>query len=279
VNVEQVDADRFLTEAEPLLLRDEARHNLLLGLVGNLRTDPDLFPEKWLWLVRDGHEVVGAASLTRPYSLVLAKPGRDAVIDALVESIEEDLPGVVAAVPEVDAFAERWCARHDLTPRVVLGQGIYALRELREIPRAAGSRREATADDLALLLDWFDAFVVEAVPHERGTRELSERQIRQRLDADLGGIALWEDEGEVVSLCGYGSPTPNGIRIGPVYTPLHLRGRGYATTLTADVSAQLLAGGRTFCFLYTDLANPTSNAIYERMGYARVCESRQVAFE
>ena len=63
-----------------------------------------------------------------------------------------------------------------------------------------------------------------------------------------------------------------------MYTPPELRGRGYATALVAQLSSQLLAEGRRFCFLYTDLANPTSNAIYERIGYVRVCESAEIAF-
>jgi uncharacterized protein len=69
------------------------------------------------------------------------------------------------------------------------------------------------------------------------------------------------------------------VRIGPVYTPPELRGRGYATSLAAEVSRRRLAAGRRFCFLYTDLANPTSNAIYERIGYRRVCESAEILFD
>jgi len=145
--------------------------------------------------------------------------------------------------------------------------------------RASGGLREATRADYDLLVDWFAAFGREALHDGEPGLEQHERQIRMRLDSTVGGIGLWEDDGDVVSLCGYGSPTPSGIRIGPVYTPPELRGRGYATTLTADVSAAQLARGRRFCFLYTDLANPTSNAIYERIGYVRVCESKQLAFE
>jgi predicted GNAT family acetyltransferase len=78
-------------------------------------------------------------------------------------------------------------------------------------------------------------------------------------------------------MCGYGSPTPNGIRIGPVYTPPERRGRGYAGAVTAAVSRRQLERGR-FCFLYTDAANATAERIYARLGYARVAESRQYAF-
>src|SRR5581483_201888 len=82
-------------------------------------------------------------------------------------------------------------------------------------------------------------------------------------------FGVWEVDGEVVSMCGYGGPTPNGIRIGPVYTPPEHRGHGYASALTAEVSQHQLDAGRTFCFLYTDATNPTSNAIYERIGYRK----------
>jgi RimJ/RimL family protein N-acetyltransferase len=279
VSVELVeDPERFLAEAGPLLLADEARHNLILGLAGTLRAMPDVYPDRSLWLVYDGGIVVGAALRTAPYNLVLARPLDDAAVHELVDAIDE-LPGVVGAVPEVDVFVERWCSRHRCRARLVFGQGVFALRAVVDAPRASGSLREATEDDYDLLLEWLGDFAREALHEgEPGTEE-NERLIRVRLDSDDGGFALWDDEGQVVSLCGYGSPTPSGVRIGPVYTPPALRGRGYATTLTADVSSAQLARGRRFCFLYTDLANPTSNAIYERIGYVRVCESRQVAFE
>jgi predicted GNAT family acetyltransferase len=88
---------------------------------------------------------------------------------------------------------------------------------------------------------------------------------------------LWED-GEPVSLASCSAPTPTGIRIGPVYTPPERRGRGYATALVAELSRRLLAEGHRACYLYADLANPTSNAIYERIGYRRVADSAEISF-
>ena len=84
-------------------------------------------------------------------------------------------------------------------------------------------------------------------------------------------FVLWLD-GDTVSLTAFGGATPNGIRLGPVYTPPDKRGRGYASALVADVTASLLAGGRRFCFLFTDLANPTSNSIYQQVGYRPVTD-------
>jgi hypothetical protein len=73
--------------------------------------------------------------------------------------------------------------------------------------------------------------------------------------------------------------TPNGIRIGPVYTPPEHRRRGYGSAVTAAVSARHLSAGRRFCFLYTDLENSTSNKIYVDIGYEPVCDSVDYAFE
>ncbi len=91
-------------------------------------------------------------------------------------------------------------------------------------------------------------------------------------------LYLWED-GDVVSLAGIGSPTPHGVRVGPVYTPPDRRGRGYASALVAGISQAALDAGRTFCFLFTDLANPTSNHIYETIGYRPVRDVDMWRFE
>lgn len=286
MNVERFDdAGKFLAQAEPLLLADEARHNLLLGIAGTIRDTPDLYPERHLWLVSDDGRPVAAAMRTPPYNLILGAPESDEALAALAAAVAaEEFPGVVGATPEVEAFAQLWAPRAGVTARVGMRQGVYALERVEELPPVSGTVRVATMDDRALVLRWWIAFG-EEVLHEGGPgRDMAEATVDHRLSSPLTGILLWEDGGEVVSLAGWGGRTPNGIRVGPVYTPPELRGRGYATAVTAELSQQLLdgrlvEGGRRFCFLYTDLANPTSNAIYERIGYRRVCESAEISFE
>jgi uncharacterized protein len=92
------------------------------------------------------------------------------------------------------------------------------------------------------------------------------------------GLVVWED-GDPVSFAGFGGATPNGIRIGPVYTPPAHRGRGYASACVATLSVNLLRGGYRFCFLFTDLRNPTSNRLYERLGYEPVCDLQEITFQ
>jgi uncharacterized protein len=276
------DPASFFAEAEPLLLADEARHNLILGIAGNVRDG--LYTDYRLWLVRDGGEVVGVALRTPPYNLILAEPRSPEALSALAESLTgEDLPGLVGCEPEVHEFADLWSRQTGRATRTNMRQGVYALEHVEPLPTVSGSARVATTGDRELAVRWWIAFLDEAL-HEGGPgREHAEENVDHRLSSPSAGILLWEDGGEAVSVAGWGGRTPNGIRIGPVYTPPELRRRGYATALTAELSRRLLDGrlfdgGRRFCFLYTDLANPTANAIYERIGYRRIAESAEIVF-
>jgi uncharacterized protein len=273
------DADAFLADASPLLLADEARHNLILGIAGTLRTSQDLYPRRRFWVVGDGGETVAAALQTAPHNLVLARPRHESALESLAHGIDEELPGVTGARPEVDAFAALWSRRHGVAPRIERKMGLYALERVQPTPEAPGRSRRAAEADMPLLLDWLRAFGAEVLNEGDPDRDNPGQLVEHRLTSPEAGFLLWEDGGEPVSLAGWGGPTPNGIRVGPVYTPPHLRGRGYATALVAELSTSLLEQGRSFCFLFTDLANPTSNAIYERIGYVRVCESAMVSFE
>jgi predicted GNAT family acetyltransferase len=140
-----------------------------------------------------------------------------------------------------------------------------------------GAMRRADERDRPLLVEWSEAFAAEAVPHAPAGD--ADEMVRERLAGVAGaGLFLWEHGGRPVSLAGCAGRTPNGIRVGPVYTPPDFRGHGYASALTAALTRTLLDGGRRFCFLYTDLANPTSNRIYERIGYRPVSDVDEYRF-
>jgi uncharacterized protein len=276
------DAAEFLDVAGPLLLADEARHNLILGLAGTLRDRPGYYDEFRLWVVEDDGRAVAAALQTPPFNLVLAKPADERALAELADALvaaDVDLPGVVAALPEADLFADAWAARRGTTRSVRRTQRIYGLRELRPVPGIPGAARVASHADRRLLIRWIRAFAEEALGPGPGPASDEGKVVDGRLTGEGTGLMLWEDDGEPVSLAGWGGPTPNGIRIGPVYTPPDRRRRGYGTAVTAAVSATQLAAGRQFCFLYTDLANPTSNKIYMDIGYEPVCDAVDYAFE
>ena len=264
--VQPADARQFLDAAGALLMADEARHNLLLGLAGTLRDDPGRYPECSFWLAVVGGVVAGAALRTPPHNLVLGPAGGE-VAPALAAAIDGELPGVVGTTPDVELFAAAWASRHGVRAELRMEQGIYALDEPIPARPTSGRARAATAADESLLLDWMDAFSREAL----GDGDPDERELRRMIDARLrapeSGFVLWDDGGPV-SVAGYGSPTPNGVRIGPVYTPPESRGRGYGGAVTAAASEARLRAGRRLCFLYTDLANPTSTGSTSRSATA-----------
>jgi predicted GNAT family acetyltransferase len=270
------DPAAFLEAASSLLLEDEARHNLILGIAATLRDEPSHYPERAVWLVEDGPEVVGAALRTPPHNLVLARPRVAAAIETLAAAIEDELPGVVGALPEAKEFAAAWAAKTGATPRTQIAEGVFKLERVEPVSGVPGAMRDARPDDRALLIDWWEAFAEEALG-EAAANEHAADAVDFRLSARDAGAVIWEDEKPVCSAA-FGGPTPNGIRIGPVYTPPEHRRRGYASALTAALSSRLLTR-RRFCFLFTDLANPTSNKIYERIGYRRVCEAAAIAFD
>jgi predicted GNAT family acetyltransferase len=140
-------------------------------------------------------------------------------------------------------------------------------------PGPEGRPRVAGPQDRDLLLAWFDAFAVE-VDDAAGQDHAA--AVDERLS--YGGITIWEAAGAPTSIAGITRAVDGMIRVGPVYTPPALRGRGYAGGATAAVSQAALDAGATQVVLYTDLANPTSNALYERLGYRPVEDRTELTF-
>ena len=268
------DARGFRDAIQPLIGPTEARHNLVHGILGTLVDDPPVIDEHRLWLVDRDTAVVSAAVRTPPRNLILcdgADPEAMAELAAGIASEPERLPGVLGNRPSVDWFVDAWSevTGDDATP--IREQGLFALEAVVPQPWPPGAPRLATTGDAELLVEWLEEFVIEVMPELPPDRERfatdATRLIEQRRGA---GAWLWDRDGVVVSLSVHGNPTPHGMRIGPVYTPPAHRGQGHATALVAHQSEQLLASGHRDCFLYTDLANPTSNAIYERIGYRQI---------
>jgi GNAT superfamily N-acetyltransferase len=275
---EHGDPAEFLRVAAPVLDADEARHNLGFGISSTLLESPETYPEFHLWTVEDGGTTVGAALMTPPHNIWVARPARADTIEFLARELDAggvEVPGVTAAQPEADDFAGEWERLRGVERLLLHAQGIYKVSRVR-MPEAPGRLRDATPDDRDLLIRWWNEFAAEAL-HEGGPESDAHDAVDRRLDGRAGRVVFWEDDGPV-SFAGYGGRTPNGIRIGPVYTPPDRRRRGYGSALTASLSQRLVDEGRTYCFLYTDLANPTSNRIYQAIGYEAVCESAMYEF-
>ncbi len=275
------DPAEFRSFVDPLLLTREAENCFLLGITGTLISRPEIYEAFHLWAVSESGNPVGAAAMTPPYSLSLAHCRDQEWLDPLAQHLAShgvDLPGAQGSAAAADRFCDTWGRIRSVDAELEVELGVHATTEVSAVNQVEGAARSATGEDVNILLDWYSAFLEEADP--LADRSGLNRAVETRLASspDLSGTWLWEVEGEPVSLSGYGGRTPNGIRIGPVYTPPAHRHRGYATGLVARQTAWLLAQGRKFCFLFTDMSNPTSNSIYRKIGYRKVADEKRYGF-
>jgi len=261
------DVGEFLGVAGDFLGAREAEHNLLLGICAALQDRPWAADEPPDFLVaRSSGRVVLAAVRTPPYNLVLSEVDEPVAVGALADAVADlDLPGVVGPKDHAASFAEHWCRPTGRRPVLAMAERIFRLTTVRPPRMPSGRLRVAGPRDRAIVIDWVESFMREALPSDNPP--LDHRLVDRRIA--LGGIYLWDDDGPV-SLASAHSRTPHGIRIGPVYTPPGLRGRGYASACVAGVSQAQLDAGLRFVFLFTDLANPTANHIYQEIGFEPV---------
>jgi predicted GNAT family acetyltransferase len=278
------DVDAFVDVAGGFLGAREAEHNLLWGITSQIRMVPEMFAQDppRFGVVTDGGERVLAATLrTPPMNQVLSEVDDPRAIEVLVEGLAGDpLPGVVGPAEAARVFAERWAVRTGTRAVLDIAERIFRLDRVVPPSRpATGSWRMAEPRDRQLIAEWLTAFAEEATPGQPGPTEDPLAIADRWIAGTYRSVYLWEEGGRVVSLAGAGGQTPNGIRIGPVYTPPDARNRGYATALTAAASTDQLGRGRRFCFLFTDLANPISNHIYQQIGYEPVRDVDMYRFE
>lgn len=270
------DPDAFLAAAQAVALRSPASESLLTIWCENLKRRP---PPANVALLCATARVEGTSAIALqvgPNPVVVARSDAlavAAIADALVAG-GRVVPGVHGAEDACVAFAAQWCMATGRQVRVHARLRNHALARVAPVPDAPGRMREATPADLEWLIDASDRFVAEVrvPPAPEGTRAMIEGRL-----AD-GRYRIWEDGGEAVAFLGATSPVPRFGRIGPVWTPPDRRGRGYATSLVAQASAEMLARGVERIFLLTDLANPTSNAIYARIGYEPLDDEIELEF-
>ncbi|MFI5353545.1 MAG: GNAT family N-acetyltransferase [Candidatus Binatales bacterium] len=230
-------------------------------------------------LAEEREEVTAVALMTPPHNLVLSWTADDSTIDAIARELRATgvaLPGVNGSAEIARKFAEKCSELSGCTVRKQMASRIYQLSRVRKESRAAGHLREPGKSDEALLLKWRAAFSVDAEGLDPAEAEkIAEQAIRRP-----GQLVLWElDESSVtVSMAGFTGRTPNGIRVAWVYTPPEYRNKGFAGACVAALSQKLLDDGCGFCFLYTDLANPTSNHIYQTIGYEPVADAAVYSF-
>ncbi|UQT57929.1 GNAT family N-acetyltransferase [Streptomyces durmitorensis] len=220
----------------------------------------------------------GAFLWTPPHLLALSPLADDAAAEELAGVLADaglELPGVGAESATAATFSAAWQRRTHVRAAVSFPQRLYRLGTLTPSePSPAGSARVATGADRALLARWHGEFH-EAIG-EKGAMDAGEWA-----DARIayGGVTLWESpDGTPVAMAGNTRKVAGQVRIAPVFTPVGLRGRGYAGAVTVAVSRAALAAGADEVLLFTDVGNPTSNELYQRLGFRPVRDFTQYSF-
>jgi ribosomal protein S18 acetylase RimI-like enzyme len=269
------DAGAYLDQAGDFLRRRPVEHSVLLSVAtSRLGERPGDGPEPnlWLWVEQAG-DVVAAAQHTPPHGAYLST-GPVAAMHLMARALRElrpALPGVGGIAEAPREFAAEWGRLGGGPAGTAMGEALYAADAVTIPSGVAGRLRQATHGDAPLLRVWCDEFVAEA-----GVTAAPGDAIGRRIDA--GTLFVWEVDGAVVSMAATTPPQAGVSRIQLVYTPPEQRKRGYASACVASLTAHELAQPGRTCMLYADLANPTSNGIYQAIGYRRVGDAVDLKF-
>jgi predicted GNAT family acetyltransferase len=270
----------FLTHTKKYLNQNEARYGLVVGIAKRLVDKPHYYGQEdpWFCSVQEKGVIHAITIRTPPFSVIVLQfsGAIETIADALVGAVlgkYQKIPGAVGDKGLVDVFVKRWCEKTGNKIKDVMAQRIYRLDKVNDVPVAPGRFRAAKMEEIDLVKKWFHGFHVDIGAEMRGKPE---NDITPALE--VGNVFFWED-GQPVSMAAKTHATDKGMTVGGVYTPPELRSKGYATSCVAELSRNILRSGKEFCMLYTDLANPTSNSIYKKMGYKEVADSVQYTFD
>ncbi|MFF8604946.1 GNAT family N-acetyltransferase [Streptomyces sp. NPDC015346] len=269
------DAAAFRAAADDHLAADPARNTVLLTLSEGARRRPLPSARYGWWTEADG-TVTGAFLFTLPHEPALGPMPPEAA-RALVHVLPDarDVTSVRGEEETAAAFAGELSARTGRRWTTARRMRLYRLGALiPPDPAPHGRMRTTTAEDIPLAVAWMEGFARDigetddAVDH---TPNVEARVADRRLH-------FWETDQGPVSMASVSRIVAGQARVSPVYTPAHARGRGYAGAVTSAVSRAALDAGAQQVLLFTDLANSTSNALYQRLGYRPVTDHVGLTF-
>ena len=270
----------FLKVTQKTLEANESANNLILGISFQLRDDPTRYqdPPFLAAVLDDQDQVALGAVMTGRFPVILQSDSNsEEAVRLLVTHLIKKviyISGVNGQAVLSDLFTRLWSAHTGQSYHLSTALRTYELREVSLPPLPPGKFRMADPQDLETLKAWYLAFQFESVSQE--TRSTDASHIIRAVEHET--VFVWEVEDRLVSMALLTRPTVHAITVSGVYTPPAERNRGYASACVATLSRYCLDAGYSYVNLFTDLANSTSNAIYQRIGYRPVCDYHQVSF-
>ncbi|MGI2328820.1 GNAT family N-acetyltransferase [Planococcus sp. YIM B11945] len=271
------EPEDFAEKVEPLLYEHEDKYSLFLGILSQVKAGR--YEDYFLAIAEQEERALAACLMTPPHPLQLinfenAEDIESGIAKLLLRSGTE-VSGVVGDQDTANKFAEFWTAETSEQTHVLMNQGLYRADAVASrLEKSPGTWRVANKKDAPLLEEWMLLFESETGIEMSGPAEAA-RKID--LFIEEKEVYVWEAEGEVVSCMKKTRPSKHGITVSFVFTPNNHRRKGYARSLVAEVTEELLLE-YDFAMLYTDLQNPTSNKIYKEIGYEQIANPVHLKF-
>lgn len=272
VRIEQdKSGNEFLAQAGDLLYPDESLNSMLIGAAEN-----NSAATAFVRVVENEKTVAAASASERSILLSTASPQAYELLAGYIFEVLATSPRVIGPAHAAESFAAEWCMLSGQTPKLELESMIYAATSA-DIPFAVPGRyRSFTKDEKPLLTRWCREFVREAIPHEASSDEQWSAFADKHINN--GTAFVWLADDEPSAMAALSRPTKNTVTVSMVYTPKHLRRKGFASALVAHLTDKMLLNKQSVV-LHADLANPTSNKIYQNMGYFEVGVSKCIGFK
>ncbi|SFK56214.1 hypothetical protein SAMN04487936_1188 [Halobacillus dabanensis] len=267
------DLIKFFTAVEPLLLSKEAENNLPLGILERMKESGGKRNCDLIY-IQENDKTTFMSIRTAPHLWIIPslENGHPSHLEAFAKFLFDgkyEVPGVIGNKKSVQGFLEEWEALTGQRAELQMEQGIHQLNRLKQIPEQPGELIVADFSHQGFLEKWIQQYGVEV--GESYVRERVPELTKELIETQR--LHLWVIDGQPVSMASRARSTKNGATINAVYTPDEFKRNGYASQVVWHLTNKLLGQGYSFCSLYTDLANPTSNSIYKKIGYERVGDS------
>lgn len=272
------DSAIFSERVSPILYQNEDIYSLFLGILEQIQANQ--YEDYFLAIAEEEGEIVAACLMTPPHALQLVIlghfPGIEKEIARHLQNLGIEVSGIVGEQETCHLFAEAWTRETGEQMKVLMNQGLYRIDAVNKgLRKSEGSWRIASKKDAELLEEWYVSFE-EETGINRSTKAEATHRIASFLERKE--VYVWEVDGAVVSCMKKSRPSKNGITVSFVFTPQSQRGKGYARTLVAEVTDELLLEF-DFVMLYTDLDNATANKIYREIGYEQIANPVHLVFE
>lgn len=274
------NVDAFAKIVTPFLEENEDKFSLFLGVLKGIKAGA--YENPYMATIEENGQLLAIFQMTPPHPLNIIFVDENQIstcIDLCISELTKHavpLESIISVKEWAVLFAQKWQEKTDGNYSLMMDQGLYRLDQVEEsLEMSPGKWRYATISDAQLIEKWYSQF-----EQDTGLSVTAPEEIKKRVKNMLDGkeVFFWEDQGEVVSMMKKSRPTTNGITVSLVFTPAEKRKKGYGRTLVATVSKELLKEFE-FCVLYTDMLNPTSNKIYQEIGYKKLVDSVHLKLE